>query len=299
MKDYLPDCNNNYQDLHAVSVYLSHRYPDIYYIYRPWEFESFNRLIGNEYSFKRGKDQNYISYLQLCNDLNAILRREIEIDEGFKYEIDTAVNSNSKYYKDPEYHILTQDFIYSIVNYYDDDMTGRYDKVLKNKPIVPEVEEITVEELSAANTTKNTNKKTEQPIKIDYVARQRVNSRLGNTGERWAEEFERKRLTQGGRKDLAKKVERVSKKDDSLGYDIASFNLDGTPLWIEVKTTNEGKNTPFFISDLELKTCQENLDKYRLYRVYNLTKGAKVRIISGDLNKLNPVPTTYRIKTED
>ena len=58
VRKYMPDKKNDYQDLHAVSVYLSHRYPDKFYIYRTYEFTQFNKLLNNEFSFKWGKDSN-------------------------------------------------------------------------------------------------------------------------------------------------------------------------------------------------------------------------------------------------
>ena len=118
VRKYMPDKKNDYQDLHAVSVYLSHRYPDKFYIYRTYEFTQFNKLLNNEFSFKWGKDSNYISYLNMCDQLNAILRQELKIDKGFRIIVDKLTKENPNCYDDPEYRLLTQDFIYSVVSYY-------------------------------------------------------------------------------------------------------------------------------------------------------------------------------------
>ena len=80
------------------------------------------------------------------------------------------------------------------------------------------------------------------------------NRALGSAGERLIFEREIELLTAADRLDLAKKVEWTSQeKGDGTGYDIKSFRLDGSEKFIEVKTTNGSKRTPFYISDNELE----------------------------------------------
>jgi hypothetical protein len=60
-------------------------------------------------------------------------------------------------------------------------------------------------------------------------------------------------LERAGRPDLAHAIRWVSEQDgDGAGYDISSFDPDGRPWLIEVKTTNGWDRTPFFISRNEL-----------------------------------------------
>ena len=193
-----PDKINDYQDLHAVSVYLNHRYPDRFYMYRYSEFTEFNELIGNEYSFKWGADSNYISYLKMCDDINAILHRELEYDEGFRLSVQKAISSNKKYYCDSGYRILTQDFIYSVTKYYGQDFTGRYKEQMKSKNLTPPMAFVNVEDLSISDHTTTTITDSKTPSKIDYVKRQRENSHLGKIGEQWVYKCEKKRLTAAG-----------------------------------------------------------------------------------------------------
>lgn len=61
---------------------------------------------------------------------------------------------------------------------------------------------------------------------------------------------------------------------DGTGYDIMSFNPDGSLRYVEVKTTTGGKGTPFIMTINELKFSQEFAHNYHLYRVYNLKKTA-------------------------
>lgn len=70
--------------------------------------------------------------------------------------------------------------------------------------------------------------------------------------------------------DLAKKVEHVSQtRGDGLGYDILSFDAYGNPIYIEIKTTTQGKVAPFYISDNELTFASQHSNNYFLYRIYN------------------------------
>ena len=55
---------------------------------------------------------------------------------------------------------------------------------------------------------------------------------------------------------------------DGLGFDIRSYEDDGTDRFIEVKTTNGGKNRSFYVSDLEVRESERRGDKYWLYRVF-------------------------------
>jgi len=298
VRTHQPDKHNDYQDLHAVSVYLNHRYPDRFYMYRTSEFTEFNALIDNEYPYEWGSDRNYLAYLDMCDDLNAILRRELELDEGFRLALKTALHSNKKYYSDPEYRILTQDFIYSVTTYYKMDMTGRYAEQMKTKSLTTKVDVVSVEDLKPTDHITPAAAETSTPSKTDYVLRQKENSRLGAAGEQWVFAYEKKRLSAAGRKDLAKKVEWVAQKDDSKGYDILSFDENGNELLIEVKTTNGGVKTPFYLSATELVVSENNVSKYRLYRVYDFLKAPKLRIIIGNIGLLNPQPTSYVVYTD-
>ena len=81
--------------------------------------------------------------------------------------------------------------------------------------------------------------------------------------------YEKERLESLGCKDLADKINHVSVKEgDGAGYDIESFEEDGSIRYIEVKTTKGGINTAFFISNNEVQRSRIT-ENYYLYRVYN------------------------------
>lgn len=88
---------------------------------------------------------------------------------------------------------------------------------------------------------------------------------LGNRGEAWALEYEKRRITNPS---LNKRIKRISVIDVSAGYDIASFeNNDSKNIdrFIEVKTYM-GK-PHFYWSSNEIEKAQIMRDKYYIYLV--------------------------------
>ena len=77
---------------------------------------------------------------------------------------------------------------------------------------------------------------------------------------------EKKRLSKIGRQDLAKLVIRVSADNVSAGYDIVSFNSDGLPRFIEVKSST-GRAIRFEWSVREREVASENGERYWIYFV--------------------------------
>ena len=70
----------------------------------------------------------------------------------------------------------------------------------------------------------------------DRSASDQANTQLGRCGEDFVVEAERHRLADEGRPDLAERVERTTRDiGDGAGYDVASFNADGSLRSIEVK----------------------------------------------------------------
>lgn len=132
--------------------------------------------------------------------------------------------------------------------------------------------------------------------KFDPAARDARNRSLGKEGELLVFEHEVQRLAASNRLDLAKKVEWTSEeRGDGAGYDIASFELDGRPRLIEVKTTNGMEATPFYLTENELSFSEERSDAFALLRVYNFAQQPSGFELRPPLNKyLTLTPTSYR-----
>lgn len=133
----------------------------------------------------------------------------------------------------------------------------------------------------------------------DYAAQDSKNRALGLKGELLVMQSERARLVRQGRPDLADKLTHISVVEgDGAGYDIMSYELDGQPRLIEVKTTRGGPTTSFFISPNELSCSARNPQHYHLYRLYSYSEesdSASSYVLKGDLsNQLRLLPTAYR-----
>jgi hypothetical protein len=134
-------------------------------------------------------------------------------------------------------------------------------------------------------------------IQIDRAARDEAHTELGKAGEKYVVMVESLRLREEGREDLAKKVRWTAQKDgDGAGYDVESFNADGSPRLIEVKTTTGDIRTPFYLTINELRVSSENAHAYWLYRVFDFRKSGAIYLIQGDLRNcgLDLQPTAYR-----
>ncbi|MCB8924028.1 MAG: DUF3883 domain-containing protein [Ardenticatenaceae bacterium] len=88
----------------------------------------------------------------------------------------------------------------------------------------------------------------------------------GLKGEQFVFEAEKKRLREYGRSDLAAQVRHVA--DEPVGYDIASFQINGEALHIEVKTTRNRADYPFWLTNREYEVAQNESNAWTVYRVF-------------------------------
>ena len=136
--------------------------------------------------------------------------------------------------------------------------------------------------------------------KTDYEKKARLNKKLGDRGEKIVMDLEKSRLLKARRNDLANKIERVSLTSDAYGYDIVSYDEDGTKRYIEVKATRSNVGVAnFFFTANELRTAQET-QNYYIYMVYEVTTDEpKVWAIKNPFNPENKnaikTPINYRI----
>jgi len=128
--------------------------------------------------------------------------------------------------------------------------------------------------------------------KFDPVARDARNRSLGEAGEAFVIEVERRRLAEANRGDLAQSIRWVAQEDgDGAGYDILSYNLSGCERLIEVKTTNGAGRTPFFLSRNECDLASERPDDWCIYRVHLFARQPSIFTISPPIESvvhLNP-----------
>ena len=133
--------------------------------------------------------------------------------------------------------------------------------------------------------------------KFDVAERDELNRRLGRDGESRVLRHEKAILRESGFEKLANDVRWVSEEDgDGAGYDIASFNPDGSPRLIEVKTTNGSwERTPFHISRNELDVAEARQDEWRLIRLWNFRRSPRAFALAPPLERhLSLTPTSFR-----
>lgn len=130
----------------------------------------------------------------------------------------------------------------------------------------------------------------------------RLLKKIGTRGELIVIEYEKEYLINNKRKDLAAKIIHTAKTDDSAGYDIISYDIDGRKKYIEVKATILlPGSAQFFISANE-KEKAETLTNYLIYIVHGITtynpKVWKIGNVFSPLNKkmrIEPVAFSVRL----
>jgi len=277
-----PD-KTDYQNHREVIVYLCLRYPENYYFYKFNMFKDFANKVAYDYVPRMGRYENLSQYYHLCELVKQELILDQELLKLHKNRIETDC------FFDSNLNILTQDFIYAVVRHLD---------------IVEPQERKKVTSVNV--TTSQTATATVKQKEVDFTARivnhqkkNAQNKRLGDLGELWVLQQERKRLITAGRKDLAEKVDHISmSQGDGAGYDILSYNEHGNEILIEVKATKGSLHSPFYITRNELERSIRDDEKYRLYRVYNFDvdrQHGKLHIFEGSLLNLCVMPTQYQI----
>lgn len=122
--------------------------------------------------------------------------------------------------------------------------------------------------------------------KFDPAARDHRNRLLGRLGEQQVLNHEIARLIAAERMDLATRVEWTSDvHGDGAGYDIRSFELDGSDRLIEVKATKGGATTDFFVTRTEREVSMERPDAWRLYRLHTLPTKPRLIVITPPLEE--------------
>jgi hypothetical protein len=170
----------------------------------------------------------------------------------------------------------------------------KFPEFFEVKPEMQNVEIIPTTEINKTEIHLRSN------YKPDYETTNRNKRIQGEKAELWVLKYERDYLISKGKTELAGKVNRVSETDDSLGYDILSFDEMGKEKYIEVKSTigKLGDNISFLITSNELIKAKE-LQNYWIFYVSEvkttIPKITPLSIIDND-NKIKKTPTQYRME---
>jgi len=113
---------------------------------------------------------------------------------------------------------------------------------------------------------------------VDFEKENKRHKRLGEQGESIVFRKEKEFLTENERMDLAKRVKLISKEDTYAGYDILSYELDGTKKYIEVKSTScSPSNIASFLITINEYNKAKEIENYNLYVVFKVkSKNPKI-----------------------
>lgn len=130
---------------------------------------------------------------------------------------------------------------------------------------------------------------------VNYLEREAKNQALGEAGEQFVINLERARLIRAGKNSLAERIEQVSvTTGPSAGFDIKSFELNGTDRFIEAKATKYGKFTPFFVTPNELQFARDNATRYYLYRIFRFGESPRLFALQGRIeDRCNVEPSGF------
>lgn len=95
----------HYQDQHAISVYLTFRYPEKYYFYKRRMFVSVAQRIGYGNIPKQGKIETLPAYFEMANEIRQIVLQDNDLKKLSQSRL------NDVCYDDSDCTVLTQDLI--------------------------------------------------------------------------------------------------------------------------------------------------------------------------------------------
>lgn len=172
------------------------------------------------------------------------------------------------------------------------------------------VNDLNIQEVSApvfgSNTGNAPGSHTVAALSPDASAQKAKSSKItGNRAEEIVLRYEKQKLSNAGYPELCTAIDHVAEHTDGAGYDIRSYEIGIdeygqatiSEIYIEVKGTPLGINTPFFVSQNEVAFSREHKDNYYIYRVFGLndsTGNVSFYKIKGAIEeKFDIVPQNY------
>jgi hypothetical protein len=107
---------------------------------------------------------------------------------------------------------------------------------------------------------------------VDWDKVRERNQEIGLGGENFVLEHEKDRVAQFDTILSGQIIHLSQKEGDGAGYDISSFNEDGTRRSIEVKTTTSDASAPFYMTKNEKCFFEIYQEEAFIYRVYNFDR---------------------------
>lgn len=145
-----------------------------------------------------------------------------------------------------------------------------------------------------------------KPRKINWEEVNHHRTKLGFLGEKFIISYETKKVLDFAAHDLGRIIHLSKEQGDGAGFDIISLNHDGSDKYIEVKTTQGGADTPFYMTENERAYFELNKDEDNLfiYRVFNFDidkREGEVRVIPAKelFSQYGFDPISYKVSRLD
>lgn len=273
-----------HSDFRSASFYLSFLEPEECYFYQFTRFKAFAQYIEWDMPPVYRTIDKYSEYEKMCEALLGVLKQKYG---NLLAVYDSKTDGVCAEY-DPCTHLLIQDIVFCYFYY-----KNHYSWETENKPI--QLEEVQIK----AKQRKNFGRPSKN---IDYQKKQEMNRKIGEGGEKFVFENEKKLVVSYGFSE--ERVRHISVEEgDGRGYDILSCDEKGNDIYIEVKTTAGGNTAPFYITANELKVSEQYPDRYRLYRVINFkqsetTAKGKILVQKGSLRNLCIQASEYEVTVD-
>lgn len=239
--------------------------------------------------------------------IEQIIRNFVSHKDSYKNEIDFVVEDG-----------VTRLYLKQISNQeendedsYDEDNSISIEEKQISKIISEETEQPVVEddfslEMTLDIPVKNKKRKVSDRVYIrksdfeSYVEDYKKKLDNGYFGEALVYQYEKNKLIDMGRSDLAGKIKWISRDSgDGFGYDIQSFDIvEGIEkeIFIEVKITSSSLSSDFEMSNNEVEFAKKHPDDYKLYRIYKNGKKTKGYIVETNLfDDFDFAPVSYKV----
>lgn len=220
-----------------------------------------------------------------------------------KYEDNATKNWNNIKFGNYFYHLFPAAYKLGEENQFNGSKNNKAVKLEQIVPLPPREDSpefpVAFNKTAVKYKAKNPQSQKRFISKVDYVTKQKANLDVGELGEREVFEYEKKRLAEFG--NLQRQIQWQSKKSDAIGYDILSFEKDGTPRQIEVKSTTDKVSNKFsFIMTENERQHALSLSNYWIYRVFDVKKQPIIYKIKNPLkdNLAEIIPVKYQVNVK-
>lgn len=141
-----------------------------------------------------------------------------------------------------------------------------------------------------------------KPRKINWQEVNHHRTELGRLGEEFVVRYEKNEIKKFAPQDLDRIIHLSEEQGDGAGFDIISLDYNGSDKYIEVKTTENGADTPFYMTEnerlyFEINKDEDNLFIYRVFNFDRKTCEGKILVIPARelFSQYSVNPISYKI----